>query len=211
MEFIKKERTKKKDEVDIEQRLLNWPDCYYKERSAVVRKQLLDEADARGLTPEDNAFRRELYEIRYLPKRTEDGEPLDSYIKAIFDLRFMAEETEGIFRKLKPEKLDKVMNNLGFLKADTQARKNLLFMEIYHLGMLYSSLCAEDKTFNSMLLGVGRISEDKQAKKIANEYYRVAYKALDNFGGTEKYALFRQAMVKAYTDMFPDYEELFDE
>ena len=52
------------DDFDIEALLENWPDSYYEERDPVNRRRLLDAADEAGLTPEDNAVRRNLYKKR---------------------------------------------------------------------------------------------------------------------------------------------------
>ena len=60
-------RTKKEKPavIPVETRLLTWPDCYYQESEPEVRLQLLEAADARNLTPEDNEVRHFLFEHRY--------------------------------------------------------------------------------------------------------------------------------------------------
>lgn len=65
MEFRKREPKKKEEGPDLQQKMLNWPDCYYREREPRIRKQLLDEADRQHLTPEDNGMRRKLFTLRY--------------------------------------------------------------------------------------------------------------------------------------------------
>ena len=213
MEFIKRERKKpERETAGIQQRLLSWPDAYYRERSPQIRMEMLEEAERQGLTPEDNAFRRVLYDLRYDRKhRNPEGSPIDLYIKAWMDIRFLSEQGEGLIFKNNARKLDALMGSLGFDRAKTQAEKNLLYQEFYHLGMLYLSLCIEDKNFNSFILGLGTISEDRQARKIAAEYRKVAITALEKLKRRDEYQIFSQALINAYCDMFPDYAEVFDE
>ncbi len=211
MEFIKREKKVViKEKVDIEQRLLSWPDCYYTERNPNIRKELLDAADARGLTPEDNGFRRMLYDLRYGKERTVTGEPVDNFIRAWMELRFLTDSGEGLFARSARKRMEKTMADLGFGKAGNQAEENLLAQELCHLGMHYAALCQEDKNYNSLIFGFGTISDDRQARKIAGEFRRVA-NTPERFGLGEKYALFGRSLITAYCRMFPDYEGLFDD
>ena len=206
MEFIKREKKKVKEAADIEQRMLNWPDCFYLERSADIREQLLETAESRNLTPEDNRFRTELFDLRYDKKRGPEGQRIDRFIKCWMDLRFLAEGSNGPFLKPTAKRLEKVMNELGFGRPKNQAEENLHYQELRHLGLLYIALCQEDKNYNSILFGFGTISEEKQAAKIAGEIHRVGTASLKKFNAQETYSLFTRALKDAYADMFPDYE-----
>ncbi len=209
MEFRKREIKKEKNSPDISQRLLNWPDCYYRERDASIRKQLLDAADENGLTPEDNAFRRRLFEIRYPNEGSPSKPQIDNYLKAWMDLRFLDSDTGGLFRrKLVPVRVQKVLSEMGYDLPSNKREENLLYQELYHLGMLYIALCQEDKNFNALFLGIGTISETTQAKKIASEYRTVAVRVMKKFHAEEAGALFSRAVLQAYEDMFPDYADL---
>lgn len=211
MEFVKKERKVKKETIDVEQRLLNWPDCYYRERNSLVRKELLDGAEEKGLTAEDNAFRKKLFALRYPGKTGPGGEQIDNYLRAWMDIRFLAESGNGIFSKGNAKKLDRVMEEMGYNLPANQAEENLLYQEFLHLGMLYLSLCQEDKNYNAILFGFGTISEDKQARKVAAEVRKIARTAFRKFNAEEKYRLFGRAIEEAYVSMFPDYEAEMEE
>ena len=211
LEFVKKERTRKAEEkVDIAQRMLSWPECYYRERNALIRKQLLDEADRQGLTPEENVFRRKLFDLRYDKKLGPEGEPIDNYVKAWMELRFLSEGGEGLLSRGNVKKLDKVMNGLGFGMTSNREEENLLFQEIYHLGLLYIALCQEDKNYNSVLFGFGTISGEKQAAKVAGEVRRVGKVPFEKYHREEEYSAFFKALKEAYYDMYPDFEGTLD-
>lgn len=204
MEFTKAKRTvRKNDDEEIRRRLLNWPDVYYRERDPGIRKRLLDEADNQGLTPEENVIRRRLYELRYPQK----GEVKDTFLRAWLEMRFLTDNNGGIlFRGKDPAKVHKIMKSIGFDgNMGDRTYRQLLYMEIYHLGMLYGSLCTEDRNYSSRLLGFGSLSEEKLALKIASEFRDIAADVPKSFGVAKEYEIWTQAILEAYTDLFPDY------
>ena len=142
MEFAKtsKELRAEKEE-EIRRRLLNWPDCFYRERDPEVRRSLLDEAEKEGLTPEENGIRRKIFELRY-PK---SGSVKDNFLKAWLDLRFAYTQKGGLFGGRNPKKVTKPLDEIGFAElGEDSLYRSLLYQELYHLGMLYASLCLED-------------------------------------------------------------------
>ena len=210
MEFQKREVKKKVPAGnDIEQKLLNWPDSFYRERDPLVRKSLLDAADQNNMTPEDNEFRRKLLKIRYPKIDNPSLDQTDLYLRAWMDLRFLATDGEGLFgRGLNPKKVMKVLSGMGYDLPADKREERLLYEELYHLGMLYIALCREDKTYNSLLLGLGTISETRQVNKIAAEFRNVGSNVMKKYHCTEEAALFSKAVHNAFADMFPDYAEL---
>ena len=155
------------DDFDIEALLENWPDSYYEERDPVNRRRLLDAADEAGLTPEDNAVRRNLYKKRYGRERR--GIVQDNYLRMWMDFTFFVRNGNPK-RSLRRDqaKIRKILKDTGFAEyaqADERAQQ-LLYRELYHLAMLYISVCAEDKGYNAVLLGFGHISNDRLIEKI---------------------------------------------
>ena len=208
MEFVRKKRETAKDSPeDIRRRLLNWPDCFYRERDAKIRKMLLDEADKEGLTPEENEIRRHLFELRY----PENGAVKDTFLRAWLEVRFLRENNGNfLFRSKGPTKIIQILDEIGFADlGDDRTYKGLLYQEVYHLGMLYASLCQEDKGYSSVIFGIGTMSEDKLANKIGAEFRDVAVNIPARFGVTGKYTLWTDALSDAFCDMFPEKENAF--
>lgn len=212
MEFRKREPKKKEEGPDLQQKMLNWPDCYYREREPRIRKQLLDEADRQHLTPEDNGMRRKLFTLRYGDGKLTGESVPDNYIKAWIEMRFLSQNGgRCLFSKgPNPKKIRKLFESIGYYDAADQSERNLLYQEFYHLGMLYIALCQEDKQYNTVVLGFGRISEDSQARKIAGEFRTVARYVPEAYHMSEELELFSRAVSDAYRDMFPDYADLLD-
>ena len=192
---------------EIRRRLLSWPDCYYRERDPKIRLEMLDEADAEGLTPEDNAVRRRLHEIRY----PSSGPVKDTFLKAWLDMRFLRDNSGSFFFRGKdPKKLDKVLAPLGFAElCGERSKENLLYQELYHLGMLYASLCQEDKGYSSVLFGIGQLSDDKLGRKIGAEFRDIAVNVPGEYDKENKYELWTRAISDAFCDMFPDLADAY--
>ena len=204
MEFArKKSEILKEKEEEILRRLLNWPECFYREREPKIRGQLLEAAEKQGLTPEENGIRRKLYERRY----PSTGETKDNYLKAWLDLRFAYTQRGGLFGSTNPKKVTKVLDSIGFDElGDDPIYRSLLYQELYHLGMLYASLCSEDKNYRSVIFGLGTMSEEKLIRKIGAEFRDIGVDVLKEFHVDGKYTLWTDALTAAYCDMFPDQE-----
>ena len=209
MEFTRaKKVTKQSSDEEIRRRLLNWPDAYYREREPEIRFRMLEEAENQGLTPEDNVIRRELYEIRYPSK----GNIKDKYLSAWMNMRFMTERNNGvIFRRHDPKKVRDVLGEIGIgVRMDDRRYQQLLYQEIYHLGMLYGALCCEDKQYGSIIFGFGSMSEEKLAFKIARDFKEVGIEIPENYQAGPDYEVWGKALTAAFCDQFPDYAYLLE-
>lgn len=193
-------------EQELQRKLLAWPDSYYREREPRLRLELLDAADEQGLTPEDNRVRRELYEIRY-PK---NGPVKDTYLRAWMNLRFILTQKSSLFsRGMNPKQVMKELDLIGFDRLGEDASyRALLYQELYHLGMLYASLCTEDKNYTSLIFGLGSLSEEKLALKIGAEFQDIGVRVIELSKVDEKYRLWTDALTAAYCDLFPEYENM---
>lgn len=197
------------DDFDIEALLENWPDSYYEERDPVNRRRLLDAADEAGLTPEDNAVRRNLYKKRYGRERR--GIVQDNYLRMWMDFTFFVRNGNPK-RSLRRDqaKIRKILKDTGFAEyaqADERAQQ-LLYRELYHLAMLYISVCAEDKGYNAVLLGFGHISNDRLIEKIEHDFRDVAVVLPRDWELAEEMALFTRAVSDAFADTFKGRERI---
>ena len=207
MEFTNK-RPAKPDAAEIQLRLLNWPDSYYRERDPKIRLEILDAADARGLTPAENELRRKLFHLRY--PGVEKGER-DLFIKAWLDMRFLAEQGDGFFaRRRNPDKVRRILDRIGLSDVSDRMYRGVLYEELVHLGMLYISLCEEDKHFSSVMFGLGQLSDDSRARKIRKEFRAVAVITPEKYGTRTEYPLWTEALTAAFESACPEYAGTLD-
>ncbi len=211
MEF--KKTVKKQDPADqFAEKLKEWPECFYLERDPNIRLALLDAADAAGLTPKENGIRRELFLRRY-PKITgkSGNHDQDAFLNVWLDFKFMAENGNGFFSKsANSRKMKKELELLGVTEAESAGEpyKTLVGKELYHLAMLYISLCLEDKSYGAMILGLGRMSDGRLAEKIRTDVKTAAIDFPAIMEAEQECSLWTETILSAYADMFPDEEPL---
>ena len=107
-------------------------------------------------------------------------------------------------------KIRKILKDTGFAEyaqADERAQQ-LLYRELYHLAMLYISVCAEDKGYNAVLLGFGHISNDRLIEKIEHDFRDVAVVLPRDWELAEEMALFTRAVSDAFADTFKGRERI---
>jgi hypothetical protein len=193
---------------EVKRRVLNWPDCYYKERDPVIRRMLLDEAESQNLTPEDNVFREQLFSKRYEGFHPARGAKADRYLALWMDMRYSGQGGTGsLFSRGNIRRIRKSMESIGYTKDLTHEQQNLLYQELYHLGMLYIALCQEDKGYSALFFGMGKISDTQLVHKIGAEFRLVASTALEVLGAEDTYPIWKSAITDAYLDAFPGYED----
>ncbi len=72
------------------------------------------------------------------------------------------------------------------------------------MTLLYIELCRRDKTYNSVLWGLGHIAEDKQVQKIINEIYEVAESIPAKIEAKEELEPFSKAALDALRYVYPN-------
>lgn len=197
--------TENTDDFNADELLENWPDSYYEERDPENRWRILEAAEAAGLTPEENRIRRELYARRY--GRKHHGIVQDNFLRMWMDFSFFVRNGKPK-RALHREqaKIRKILKETGFseFSAADDGSADLLYRELYHLAMLYISVCAEDKGYNAVLLGFGHISNDRLIEKIEHDFREVAIVLPHDWQMEEELKLWTQALCDAFADTFKE-------
>ena len=193
-----------KEVPSIETKMLAWPECLYREKDENIRFQLVEEAEKQKLQPEETKIRRYLLDHRY-EKPGKDGKRADNYMRIWLEISFAYESV----RRGRPSRsgikgIEKALKKCGLLDFDFgEIGEKILYQEIYHMGVLYINLCLEDKQYNSVLLGLGHMSEDKVMRKIARDMVKVGY-YVPEVVKFAHYEIWQKAVVDAYEDFCPD-------
>lgn len=207
MEFPQPKERPASPEEKTKKEMAEWPECYYREREGLQRRELLDEADRNHLTPEENKIRRLLWERRY-PGLVNSREKIkDSYLRAWFDFRYAADNASGLFSYKKiVREISRDLEQMGFqaVKEFGETGEAVLYRELYHMAMLYITLCQEDKGYGSLLFGMGKVSEDSVAQRIAKEIVKVVCLVPKKLNLEQECALWTKACLTAFADAYPD-------
>ena len=187
--------------------MVTWPECLYKEKEPMIRFMLLDEADHQGLTPDENVIRRRLMESRYPTFKKNARSTEDHYLKLWLFMSFAADniKREKLPRSAQKDIL-KLHKELGIGDLTGETEQNLLYRELYHMTILYINLSLEDKRYGSLIFGFGRLSDDKLAKKIARDAYKVGHRVPELLKFAN-YEIWEKAVRDAYCEFFPDNRE----
>lgn len=208
MEFQNPKQEKADAQEAIRVKMSAWPECYYRESDGLIRRSYLEEADRENLTPEENKIRHLLWERRY-PGLMEGSKSnvKDAFLRSWFDFRYAADSVGSIFLSKKTEKqIEESLKSIGFsaVKEYGEMGEKLLYDELYHMAMLYISLCREDKNYGSLVFGMGKVSEDRLISRIATELARVAVYVPEMLNMTEECRLWTKAIEAAFRDAYPD-------
>lgn len=202
---------------DYRKLLENWPSSYYHLEEPMERKALLDLAIESEIDPVGNEIRLLLWNRRY-PK----GEKLAAKGKMVLDMFvrtwMLLDVTSGrLNSRFRHKKLlkdtKKQLEFLGLDVIETYGKKGIriLYEEMYQLVYYYMKLCAEDRTYGTIILGLGKLNQELYAKKVAENIYRVCYKVPDVLGLQNEFAILQMAAQDAYSEMFPKYLEIYEE
>jgi len=202
LKFKKKESIAERP--SIETRMRAWPDCLYREKEPLLRFELLREAEKQGLTPEENPLRRRLMEARYLGFKNGASKSDDNYLKMWIYMSFASDSAKrGKLPKRAQKDIMKVYDELGIRDMHSEEELLLLYREIYQMTLLYINLSLEDKRYGSVLFGFGRMSDERLARKIGGDVYKVGHNVPEILK-FENYEVWEKAVKEAYLEVFPD-------
>lgn len=184
---------------------VSWVERFYKETEREDREEIFEAGmKTDGMTPE-NEFRKKLWNSRYVPTKKEKGE-VDHFFKGILSLNTLSRTKPGFFnRRMIAREIEDLKKSLCMDLAEEYGEMGqaILYEELKHLGRTYISICQDDKNFSSLILGIGRISKDGLAEKIASSVYKMAYTVPKLHGFEELMAPVTNAFTEAYYEFYP--------
>lgn len=178
---------------------------YYREADPLKRKVLLDEALASGEDREANEIRQEIWQIRY-GRQAEQGGPADAYLRLWMTLEFNRNVGHKFFGARGAQKdIRKELALLKFQELRTRSalHEELLYRECQHLVALYMDLCAKDKNYNSVILGLMTMKEESSLAKMKRDIYETAVCVPRDVNMEDELSLLTRAARKVYEDRFP--------
>lgn len=183
---------------------VSW-DEYYLEVDRELRKELLDaKIAAEGMTPE-NQLRTRLWEVRY-KQRGKDPAEVDYYIRGWLSMHYLQHATGGFFgRRNHDKEKQQILEDWGVSIAAEygEAGQEILYQELCNMTRLYLNLCKDDKSYSSLLLGLGRMKDSSLINKIAKDVYTLAYEIPRTAGMVEEFQVFTRAATDTFYAIYP--------
>ncbi len=176
-------------------------DEYFKKVSPKKRKKLLDE-----MTPEEEGVDEEyldqvkkLFDERYSTDKK--GNYVDHFVKVFLDFKFIENNRSAKMAKKRNEK--QVLNDIHTLCLDRgdEYNREILYREMCNLTRTYISLCKDDHNYNSVVFGLGKISEERQSANIYNDL-ESAMEVIDEYSVEPRETLvFKEALMDMQRDL----------
>ena len=152
----------------------NWLERFYTQTDPVKRQQLLSENE--GETEREEArLRKQLWEARY-----GKGKPRkDAYVGYLMNLKYIAEsggmDWGGRKKKLAMEAVHGL--KLFQFEQKTEMEQELIYQELKNTCRTYIEVSTSGRGFTSVIFGMGQLSDEGIAGKIAEQLSRLAFDA----------------------------------
>lgn len=182
--------------------------AYYREADPMKRKKLLEESIAAGEEPEENAIRKEIWKIRYQDAAEQGaGSRADGFLALWMIMEFNRDAGNKFFGgKGARKELKKTLDKLQFqeVQAKSDLHKELMYRECVHLVNLYLELCKSDRSYNTILCGLMKISEESARTKIQKDIYETAIQLPASINMEAELGLITRAAKEVYALHFPE-------
>lgn len=181
---------------------------YYKEPDPMKRKSLLEQSIAAGEEPEENAVRKELWEVRYHDASELGADTrADGYLGLWMSMEFNRGSAGKFFgNKAAVKELKKRLDRLKFreFQQKSELHRELLYKECCHMVRIYVELCKTDKSYNTVLCGIMPLGSDNAVKKMKKDIYETAVLLPEALKMEEDLGIITRAAREVYEEFFPD-------
>lgn len=183
---------KLKDKTEkTEDYLENWPESYYEEMDPKRRRSMLEHALKTFEDKESEQKRSRIYELRYGRNAS------DQFMRVWLDLKFRnTNEAVPFFkRRKKVEEIRSLYARFGIYEEDF---RDVLLPEWHHFARTVVTTNADDRGFNSTLLGLVSITDESAARKLAEEMHAVLKEVPEKYGLQDEVKEFREVFHEEY-------------
>ena len=180
-----------------------WSYEYKKETIREKRANLLLQMkESDGEDSSEYRFRKEIFDHRYI---TKDGQEIDTFIRGWVLLSYY--QKGFVFPGDRNRAHGEADETLKAWFADREyepesMEERVVLDELYNMTLLYLTLCEDDKNFGSLILGIGRMKEDRLHDKIAHTIRSMAVDLPKRLGMERQFKLFTRAAGEAFRDRY---------
>ncbi len=202
-------RTEGKEHINYEE---DWPLHYYEikdidEREKILRKIISDAQDSSEILAQ-NKRRLEILLKRY-PEKTSMGIRKDNFIAAWMNMLITGRLGINFINKGRVKK--EVTGYLKDLCILDFSQDDILISEWEDFARLWIRSCVEDKTYDSTIFGLIKLTDKNLALKIAGDILDISFFIPLKFGYQEDCKAFRDVLKKTYISMIDNGEKYWNE
>ena len=180
-----------------------WTDYFYQETDAAKRLALLTQHMENEKTEAD-LFREKLWIARYGKKNPKK----DIFVGCLMELRYLSEgQTMDIGGK-KRKQAAQIVNTLCLTGIENQPEEyqKILLSELKNVFLSFIKVSREGRGFTSLIFGMGQLSEEGVAKKLADQISAIAFRTPHFLHMDKEFALLQEAALQAFRQEYPNRE-----
>lgn len=184
-----------------------WTKDFYQETDPAKRQQILKEHIGEEEAWEEE-YRARLWTVRYGQRRLQK----DEFVKCLMELKYLAEGTSldpgGDRRKMGA----RILSTLCLAEAmqSDEGYQKILADELYNVFLKFIQVSRGGRGFTSLVFGMGQLSEEGIAKKIAEQISVIVFKAPRLLHMEKEFTLLREAALRAYRQEYPNREHFLN-
>lgn len=195
-----------------------WVAQFYEETDPVKRMEMLEAhgEDAAGEEASEeaseearrNACRKELWVVRYGKRRPRK----DEFVGGFVELKGMAEATTIDIGGMRRKQAAKILSTLGLsaVRLQDELYKEVLLAELQNAFKRYFEVSRGGRGFTSLVFGMGQLSDEGVAKKLAEQVSIIAFKAPRMLRMEKEFALLKEAALLAFREEYPNREHFLN-
>ena len=181
----------------------DWLKAYYMEMDPLKRQQLLLENTKETKDGQDGLL-RQLWEARY-----GKGKPRkDDFVGYLMNLRYIAESGKMDPGGRKKKLAVNAILGLGLYEftQKTENEQTVILSELEITCRKYIDISSQGRGFTSVIFGMGQLSDESIAGKIADEISRFAFDAPYILRMTREFEPLQRAAAEVFREVYPNRE-----
>lgn len=181
----------------------DWLSAYYAEMKPEKRQVILTENFSNPKT-EDDLFREKLWVARYGKRKPRS----DAFVGYMMNLKYISESGNVDIGGKKKKLALETIHGLYLYEFEKRsiAEQNTIFWELKNTCLKFIDISANGRGFTSVLFGMGQLTDESVAKKIADQLSALAYTAPHMLHMDKDFLVLQKAVTEAFREIYPNRE-----
>ena len=178
-----------------------WIEEFYNETNADNRLRILNDNKDNS---ELDSFREKLWIARYGKRKPKK----DKFVGYLMEMKYLSEGNSVDISGSKRKQLYEIINGLCLLNSDEiqDEKREILFLELKNVFFKFIEVSKNGRGFTSAVFGMGQLSDEGIAKKIAEQISAIAFSTPHAFNLDKEFSILQKAALAAYREKYPNRE-----
>lgn len=178
-----------------------WIREFYNETDPEARLEILND---HKLEDEIGLFMGKLWIARYGKRKPKK----DLFMGYLMQMKSLSERNAMDIGGSKKKELYEIINGLYLFNACERSAKEqeILFLEMKNVFLKFIETSKNGRGFTSAVFGLGQLSDEGVAKKIAEQISAIAFYTPHMFHLDREFEIFQKAALSAYREKYPNRE-----